>query len=590
MAAERFDFEDFELDRSAYELRRAGGVVHLERIPLDLLFLLIERHGKLVTRQEIFERIWGKNVFLDVDNSINIAVRKLRNALHDDPDAPRFVVTVPAKGYRFIAPIREEVSAAPVPEASPVSAVAEASPTADAVDASPMMITKADMPLRRDPQRGILWSILGIAFVIAMIVLIEHLSLRPPATTASIPTTQSPALPLPDKPSIAVLPFTNLSGDPQQEYFSDGITGDLITALSRLPDLFVIARTSSFTYKGKAVKVQEISRQLGVKYILEGSVHKVSDKVRITAQLVDATTGADFWAQHYDRPVQDIFALQDEIVRSIVTTLKLQLNLRERGLLTVSKQTDNLEAFDDFLRGWAYFWSFTKEGNAKARQMFEKAIELDPKYADAYSSLGENYLWGWFAQLSQDPKSLDRASQLAQQAVALDDSLPNAHILLSNTYLIKRQYEQAIAEADRAIDLDPNSGPAYGALANIMDESGKPAEAIGFAEKAIRQDPNARYTYLFNVGWSYTQMKRYAESIPILKLYLAHYPNNFAARGNLIIDYIELGREQEARAEAAELMRTSPKFSIDGLALRSAQADQVYQNRLYADMRKAGVK
>jgi adenylate cyclase len=306
--------------------------------------------------------------------------------------------------------------------------------------------------------------------------------------------------------------------------------------------------------------------------------------------IVDATTGAGLWAQHYDRPLQNIFALQDEIVRSIVTTLKLQLNLRERGLLAVNKQTDNLEAFDDFLRGWAYFWSFTKEGNAKARQMFEKAIELDPSYADAYSSLGQNYLWGWYLQLSPDPNARERSSQLAQHAIALDDSLPNAHILLSDTYLLKGQYEQAIAEAERAIDLDPSSGPAYLALANIMDESRKPADAVGFAEKAMRQDPNERYVYLFNVGWSYTQMKRYAEAIPILKLYLAHYPNNFAARANLIIDYTELGREQEARTEAAELVRTSPNFSIEGLARRSVQADQVYQNRLYADLRKAGVK
>src|SRR5216684_4909683 len=249
MAAERFDFEDFELDRSAYELRRAGSVVHLERIPLDLLFLLIERRGKLVTRQEIFERIWGKNVFLDGDNSINIAVRKLRNALHEDPDAPRFVVTVPAKGYRFIAPIREERPTAPVSEARPVSAVVEASPTADAVKASPTMITKADVPLQKGQRRGILWSIGGIAIVIAVIVLIQQLSLRPPATTASIPPAQHRVLPLPSIPSIAVLPFTNMSGEREQEYFSDGITDDLITALSRLSDLFVIARTSTFTYK-----------------------------------------------------------------------------------------------------------------------------------------------------------------------------------------------------------------------------------------------------------------------------------------------------------------------------------------------------
>jgi len=244
-------------------------------------------------------------------------------------------------------------------------------------DATPR---KTQRVARKYVRRGV-FSIAGLAIIAAMIVLVQHLSLRPPIPSASIPPAQAPALPLPDKPSIAVLPFANMSDDPKQEYFSDGITDDLTTALSRLPDLFVIARTSAFTYKGKAVKVQDISRQLGVKYVLEGSVRKADNQVRITAQLVDATTGDHLWAEHYDRPLKDIFSLQDEIVRRIVATLKLQLILEEQGVL-VRKQTDNLEAYDYFLRGVAYFWSFTKDGNEKARQMFQKAIELDPKYAD----------------------------------------------------------------------------------------------------------------------------------------------------------------------------------------------------------------
>ncbi len=310
MPAERFEFEDFELDRSAYELRRAGSVVHVERIPLDLLFLLIERRGQLVTRHEIFERIWGDGVFLDTDTSINTAVRKLRLALHDDPDAPRFVVTVPAKGYRFIAPI----------------------------------------------------------------------SLRPPTSSVGIYEMPSP-LPFRDKPSIAVLPFTNMSSDPDQEYFSDGITDDLITALSRLPGVFVVARSSTFTYKGKAAKVQDIGRELGVAYVLEGSVRKSENELRITAQLVDTTSGNHLWAERYDRPLKDIFALQDEIVQKIVTTLKLQLTLEEQGWVS-RKRTDNLEAYDYYLRGLVAF-DFTREGIAQARQLWEKAVALDPECAEA---------------------------------------------------------------------------------------------------------------------------------------------------------------------------------------------------------------
>src|SRR6266849_6163095 len=589
MPAERFEFEDFELDRSAYELRHAGSVVHLERIPLELLFLLVQRRGQLVTRQEIFERIWGKDVFLDTDNSINTAVRKLRHALQDDPDAPHFVVTVPAKGYRFIAPIREDSSAIPLPEASPVSAVAEASPTADVADASPMMTTKVDMPLRKNRRRGILWSIGGIALVIAVIVLILQVSLRPPTTTASIPTTQSPALPLPDKPSIAVLPFTNMSGDREQEYFSDGITEDLITALSKLPVLFVVARNSTFTYKGKAAKVQQVGRELGVQYVLEGSVRKAGNQVRVTAQLADATTGDHVWAERYDRPLQDIFAVQDNIVQRIVTTLNLEFTLVHQGW-QFARHTDNPEAYDDTLRGIEYLETPTKEGNLKARQMFEKAVELDPKYSTSYMDLGTTYWLDWVLQWSDDPSALDQALQLERQAIALDDSQPMAHTLLSGIYVFKKQYDQASAEAERTLALDPNSAGGYEALARIMDSTGKSAEAIGLAEKAMRLDPRNREIYLFYEGWSYTQMGRYEETIPLLKRALTSFPNSWATHALLVVDDTELGREGEARAEAAEVLRISPQFSLDRWMQTSPQKDQTVLKRNLADLRKAGLK
>jgi TolB-like protein/DNA-binding winged helix-turn-helix (wHTH) protein/Tfp pilus assembly protein PilF len=589
MPAERFEFEDFELDRSAYELRHAGSVVHLERIPLELLFLLVQRRGQLVTRQEIFERIWGKDVFLDTDNSINTAVRKLRHALQDDPDAPHFVVTVPAKGYRFIAPIREDSSAIPLPEASPVSAVAEASPTADVADASPMMTTKVDMPLRKNRRRGILWSIGGIALVIAVIVLIQQVSLRPPTTTASIPTTQSPALPLPDKPSIAVLPFTNMSGDREQEYFSDGITEDLITALSKLPVLFVVARNSTFTYKGKAAKVQQVGRELGVQYVLEGSVRKAGNQVRVTAQLADATTGDHVWAERYDRPLQDIFAVQDNIVQRIVTTLNLEFTLVHQGW-QFARHTDNPEAYDDTLRGIEYLETPTKEGNLKARQMFEKAVELDPKCSTSYMDLGTTYWLDWVLQWSDDPSALDQALQLERQAIALDDFQPMAHTLLSGIYVFKKQYDQASAEAERTLALDPNSAGGYEALARIMDSTGKSAEAIGLAEKAMRLDPRNREIYLFYEGWSYSQMGRYEEAISILRRHLTRFPNNSSAHALLVVDYTELGREGEARVEAAEILRISPQFSLDMWRQRSPQKNRTLLERNLADLRKAGLK
>ncbi|MBI3303901.1 MAG: guanylyl cyclase, partial [Deltaproteobacteria bacterium] len=294
------------------------------------------------------------------------------------------------------------------------------------------------------------WAVVaGLALTVGVIVTMRYLALPPLSPQSSSLSPQAePALPLPDKPSIAVLPFTNMSSDPEQEYFSDGITEDLITDLSRLSGLFVIARNSVFFYKGKAVKVEEISRELGVRYVLEGSVRKADNRVRITAQLVDATTGHHLWVERYDRPLKDIFALQDEIVQKIVTTLKLQLMLWEQGIL-VRKRTDNLEAYDYFLRGWAYYLRFTKEAHAQARQMFEKALELDPEYAVVYAWLGDAHWMEWANQWSQDPQNLERAFELAQRAAALDDSLPDAHMELGILYLWRdRRYKQAIAEAE----------------------------------------------------------------------------------------------------------------------------------------------
>jgi adenylate cyclase len=431
--------------------------------------------------------------------------------------------------------------------------------------------------------RGGVFSLAGLALVAAVIVFVQHLSLRPPTTTASIPPAPSPALTLPDKPSIAVLPFTNMSGDREQEYFSDGITDDLITALSRLPDLFVIARTSTFTYKGKAAKVQDVSRELGVKYILEGSVRKEADQVRITAQLVDATSGADLWAQHYDRSLRDIFALQDGIVQRIATTLNLQLTLEERGIL-VRKQTDNLEAYDDFLRGTEYYWILTKDGNAKARQMFEKAIELDPKYADAYAWLGQNYFIG---SVWSPANALDRAFQLAQQAIALDDSRPFPHTVLGTIYLFKRQYAEALTEAQRAIALGPNDASGYEWQAWIMNNTRRRAEAIDLAEKAMRLDPRNHDRYLYIEGWSYTQTGRYEEAIPILK---RSYPTLLAFHYLLVVDYIELGREPQARAEATEIMRIIPNFSVDTFVQGFPNQDETYKERVRTDLHKAGLK
>jgi adenylate cyclase len=453
-------------------------------------------------------------------------------------------------------------------------------------------------------------------------VIVQHLSLRPqpthasipPPSSAAIPAVQSLALPFPDKPSIAVLPLANVSGDPTQEYFSDGVTDQIITDLSKLPGLFVIDRNSSFTYKDKAVKVQEVSRELGVRLVLEGSARKTSDGVRIAVQLVDATTGANLWAERFDRPLRDIFAVQDEIVQKIVTTLDLEFKLGERGIPAGVRMqgTDNLEAFDDVLRGAWYGWSMTQEGNAKARTMYEKAIELDPKYADAYVDLGSTYFadaWnGWMESSKASPveahpdvvksqqRALERASEMVQKAIALDDSLPGAYQLLSQLDIYKGHYEQSIADAQRAIALDSNSASGYFALAMDQGFALKPEDAIKSANKAMRLDPRNRDLYLSVVAWSYSHMGRYAEAVSLIKQSLARYPNSFGDHWILGVAYVELGRMDEARAEVAELMRINPHLTLEGTKRSEEHGvgyplkDRVLAERELADLGKAGLK
>src|SRR5437879_13176414 len=259
---------------------------------------------------------------------------------------------------------------------------------------------------------------------------------------------RSPGFGLTDKPSVAVLPFENMSGDAGQEYFSDGITEDLITGLSKLSGLFVIARTSVFAYKGKTLNPAQVSRELGVRYVLEGSVRKAGNRVRITAQLVDATTGYHVWAERYDRDLKDVFALQDEVTQKIVGVLAVKLTIPEKDRLGRTP-TRNLEAYDYVLRGMEYQRRTTEEANADARKMFGKAVDLDPDYAMAYAALGWSHLQAWQLQWSRDAETLQRAVELAQKAVARDDSLAGPCRLLSHVSLSQEEHARAIARAGR---------------------------------------------------------------------------------------------------------------------------------------------
>ena len=432
----------------------------------------------------------------------------------------------------------------------------------------------------------VLVSVLLLGVVVTLLypslpTLITHHSL--------LVTQEAPALPLPDKPSLAVLSFTNLSEDPKQEYFSDGLTEDLTTDLSKISGLFVIARNSAFTYKGKAVKVQDVSRELGVRYVLEGSVRKMDEQLRITAQLVDATTGYHLWSERYDGELKDIFALQDEIRQKIVLALKVKLTPEEQERFKRAP-TNSLNAYDYYLRSLEFGLSpLTKDANAQARQMCERALELDPQYAAAYARLSLTYWMEWFSQWSQEPQTLEHAHELAQKAVALDESLPVAHQMLGWVYLLQKQYDQAQAEMERAITLDPNFSAGYQGLAFVLLSSGKPQEAITAATKSVRMSPHQIFL-LNGLGQAYLAAGRYEEAIATFKKVLARNPDFWFAHWGLAVIYSESGKEEEAKAEGADILRITPNFSLERWKQRNFLKDPAEIERYAAALRKAGLK
>jgi adenylate cyclase len=411
-----------------------------------------------------------------------------------------------------------------------------------------------------------------------------------PTPSVEVASKEKMAFPLPDKPSIAVLPFVNMSGDSKEDYFSDGITEEIITALSKVPYLFVIARNSTFTYKGKPVKVKQVSEELGVRYVLEGSVRKAGDKVRITAQLIEAITGHHLWAERYDRDLKDIFALQDEITKKILTELQVKLTVGEQARL-YGRGTDNLEAYIKVLQGREYYWRLDREGNIMARKLFEEAIAIDPKYPAPYWLLGMTHILdAWFDWGKSKEESLSRAIELAKKGISLDDLDSNAHGSLVAAYRMKGDHDKAIAEGKRAVELDPNSADAHVWLGIALYTADRAEEAIPLLEKAIRLNPFAYTWYFLHLGNAYQSLGRYDEAIAAYQKALRLSPNNLFAHLGLTATYSQMGRDKEAIAHVKEILRISPDFSLYRYAEKMQYKNQAEKERRINALRKAGLK
>jgi adenylate cyclase len=396
--------------------------------------------------------------------------------------------------------------------------------------------------------------------------------------------------PLPDKPSIAVLPFVNMSDDPKQEYFSDGITEQIITSLSKVPYIFVIARNSTFAYKGKPTKIQQIAEELSVRYVLEGSVQRSGDRVRITAQLIDATAGHHLWAENYDRMLKDIFALQDEIAMKIMAAMQVELGEADWGRFS-SIKTTNLKAYEKFLKGKEHMFLRTPTDTLEARKLAQEAIALDPKYGGAYVLLGFTHLDDvWFRRTKDRSRSLQTVEQLAQKAIDVSGQDADIHRLFSMVFLLRNQHEKAIIEAQKAIELSPNSAEDHFLLGVVLRFAGRFDEAILSLEKAIRLNPRAPIMYLNNLAFAYAFSGQHEKAIPLWNRAIEHNPDYLFAYCGLTFAYQMSGNESKAREAAAEVLRIKPNYSVErdaGKANPFKDAD--LRKRFLDAQRKAGL-
>ncbi|HEY6970920.1 MAG TPA: tetratricopeptide repeat protein [Candidatus Angelobacter sp.] len=520
--------DDFELDVNTCELRRGGRPLRLERIPMELLILLIGQKGQLVSRDQIIERIWGKGVFLDTDNSINAAIRKIRQVLKDDSARPRFVQTITGRGYRFIASVTDVTT----------SATQGAAPTPPIVLAAPpdSNLHQHFLALRR-------WH-----FVVAISLVVLA------AVGAYLLWSRSQPQPQGSRGRLvlAVLPFENLTGDSSEEYFSDGMTEEMIAQLGRLdPEhLGVIARTSVMPYKHTQPPLEQIGRDLGVQYVLEGSIRRDSDKVRITAQLIQMKDQTHLWSRQYDRELSSLLVLQEEIAQEIADEIQLTLGQQPRrsAATQAALSPQTYAAYDLYLKG-RFFWNKrTAQGFQQAVEYFQQTIAKEPSYARAYAGLADSYAMMSIYSVAPQNEFMPKARAAALRALEIDEKLAEAHASLA---LIAEQYDwdwqAAEKEFRRAIQLDPNYATAHQWYAECLAFQGRFDEALAESERARQLDPLSLIIAADNGAILYFS-RQYDRAIEKFRTVLEMDPN-FARARLVIFAYIQKGQFTDALAE-----------------------------------------
>jgi TolB-like protein/rhodanese-related sulfurtransferase len=490
---------------------------------MELLLYLASRPGETLSREELEREVWPGQVV--VYEALSNSIAKLRKALGDDPKHHRIIETIPKVGYRLTGEVGGPATKTPVPASE---------------------ATLSERP--RAPVRWPLWAgmVVLIGVIIGAALLWPEFWQSPDQRAISNSAPGASA----SKPSIAVLPFTNMSDDPEQEYFADGMTDDLITDLSKISGLLVIARNSTFKYKGTSIDVSQISRELGVRYVLEGSVRRAGDQVRINAQLIDAESGGHLWAERYDSSMADIFALQDEVAQNVVSALAIQLTPEDRAAQARS-ETDNPEAYEGFLRGRAHYRLYSPDDFIEAISYLETSTRLDPSYARAHGLLATIYYHtfsnGWEGSLgiSMDD-NIEKLERHLNEAMKKPSSL--THQTASRYFASLGRHDEALAHARRSIAVNPSDGFAYIALARIMNRHDKPAEGLAAVKMAARLDPrgNTRGSYSYRIGESYFHMKKFEQAAEEFKKSHELNPGDEWTVLYLAATYGHLGRNQAA--------------------------------------------
>jgi len=559
--SESFSINEWKVSPATLSIQKGEKIVKLEPKVMQVLAFLANQPGEVVTRQELEDHVW-KGSLVGYDSVTNTII-KLRKAFGDTPKKHRFIETISKTGYRLTAEVVRELPADKEP------AVSQSNKD------TPKLKENRTLPLR------LLSSLFGIVLLLAAYGLWS--------------SQKNNALPLPDEPSIAVMPFVNIGNDPEQNYFSDGITEDLITDLSNVSGLFVIARNSSFQYKNKPVDVKSAAKELGVRFILQGNVRRNKNEFRINIQLMDSITDENVWAERYDANTDELFKIQDNITRKIISALSIQLTESDQEVLSKT-DTLNLASYDEFLKGWERYWKFSREDFEIAETHFKKALDIDPQNSRAHAALALIYWQAWLQKWHENYGTPHAGWSRAWKELdkAMLNPTPLTHSTMSAMLLINRRYEESIAEAEKAIKLNKNNPSGYLALADAQSYSGLTESAIENAKKGMRLDPNFVAPYLYVIARSQFDIGNYEEASKSLKRALAVNPRDRDASIVLIACYGQLGLIDDAKLvldrlnKEHKIQKLRP-VTIDWLKNRRPYKTIAARDHLFEGMEKAGV-